>query len=245
MFVTNFYQFPPAISNMIPPAISNMVAWYRGDSLVLSGSNVIGWNDKSVNARHMTAFNTPTATENGLGTRTVANFSKNTGTNATYCRWNGDAAVAHGFSIVGIFRATVADVPNAVAGSSAVYFGKGSYWENEGNYICGNASGWEEWIGSTNITNTWVCSQIDFNTDTSQGFLNNVLDGSMSMSGELGIGESGLDQLLIGTTTVENSIGDARSALAGSVAEVIFYNRILTSGERTELDTYVAEYYGI
>lgn len=250
MFVTNFYQFPATGSDS-PPATSDMVMWYRGDSLTgTPGSGATGWNDKAGSTNFNvsgTAAERPTLISSAINGKAAARFDQST--NAQYFDRSSVPVQAQPLSVVLIAKANTtlgSNIPFAFLNSGAGNGGSDEFQINlteDPNFYMHIAAG--DWHSDPNLTyaanandNTWHAWQFDFNSTSSAIYL----DGSLVASGG-SISTKGLEALY--TVIGNNSFVADFLGWEGDIAEFIFYNRLLTSGERSELDSYVSSYYGI
>lgn len=224
-----------------PPATADMIAWYRGDSLQGSGT-ATSWDDKTANNRDATAFNTISIITSAVGTRSAARFARN-GDNSDYFRWNGDAAQGAPYTIVAVANPDAAALTfSPFLGSTGMSFGLGVW--GSGTSVAGMyASNFGYVDGTTNLLNTWRTIQADFNGDSSEIYVNNVSEESVTSPA----GTINISDIIIGSADPEfgDEQGVAVYSFSGDIAEIIIYDRLLTGGERTELDEYVADYYGL
>lgn len=222
-----------------PPAFSDMVAWYRGDSLEGSGSNATWWNDKSGNGLHAIAVGVsgvPTIVPNAYNNRTAARFVENN------VQWFQQTSVdiSQPFTVVSVVKCTSTfQLPTVYDGISAsasfaYVFEEGFYVEPGEAMVFADGSGLHG--SATNWNDEWHYNQVDWNGNSTQFWIDGNLDGSGGTPGT-----SGLDGLLIGKARWDNL---PNTAWDGDIAEVIIYNRLLSSGERAEVSAYISNYYG-
>jgi hypothetical protein len=200
-----------------------MVLWLKGDTLGLSdGTSVSTWADSSGNgndATQATGANQPvfkTAIVNG---HDVVRFD------ATNDGMVTPLSVASPFSIFIVYDcATNGAARRAINGTN--------------NYLIGPRGSAHQMYNGAFITGPAVTTNVFVQA-------NALTDGSGTLFrvNAVAIGSNG-NTLGPGTLGLATSGANAE-VLAGDIAEVIVYNRILTSGERADVETYLAAKYGL
>lgn len=226
-----------------PPALDAMVAWYRGDSLIGSGT-ASAWNDKSGNNYNMDAYNSPLIITNELNGKNVCRFIRNDPTTPYFFidngapMWNGSHTIAiiHNWNVADRTLEEIFDDYIFYAGGGNISIVK--HWDLnwEKYYHGGSVYGQVPDVQFSDEYNTdWIAILAEKTASYKNFYKNNVLVAN-------GPNDGGLESwdVRLGSTFTNGSDG-----FSGDIAEVIIYNRILTSEERTELDAYIAGYYGI
>lgn len=229
-----------------PSSISGLRAWYAADSGLTctggcsSGNPVTVWADKSTNANNLTGVNGPTfqsAQVNGLPAVKFTAASTQGFTFGTPVNLQTASTI-----FVVVKMTTVAQ--GILVGGDGDALG---YWVGAASNEQGS-----DWIGNAQITHGNVAG------DTSWHQINSTYDNSTaalrlgSASDPCGAGP--------GTTTCsitakaiianETTIGyktypSASQYLDGYIAEIIIYNRVLTGGEITTVETYLTGRYAL
>lgn len=217
-----------------PADLPGLAAWWQADDVVLSGSKITQFNDKSGNGRHATNSN--------------ATYQVTQSVDAAY---NGKiVAVTNGNAL------QVYTPPSFTASQPLTIFvvGDGSYndWEtfidsnnanrvifrkDPTNYFAVYAGNTNVQVASVDVKTNPGIGWTEFNGITSKGNTNSNTATALIQSP----GTNSLNQpiLLVGN-------GGAYPMGSGAkFAALLVYNRALTTAERTRVLRYLSQYYGI
>ena len=241
------------VTTYTPTNISNCVLWLDGGDvtqlftdtagtvpLTASGQSVKCWKDKSSQANHATNnTNPPTALFNGQNNRCVLNFSSQY-LNLDISKLPTGSSP---FTFFIIFRTT--------ATATQVYMSWGDTTNVGGlgrapqlyisNYTLAN-----DLYGSSAISDTTVYNSVYvLNSVTASSTYNAWDNGNAFSSTNLGI------TLNTGTSFAYIGVGQVNNALytpfylSGEIAEIIGYNRVLSTRERQQVEGYLQWKWGI
>ena len=212
-----------------PANLSGLSLWLKGDAgITLSGSDVTAWADQSGNGKHATPLTeSPTLT-------TISSKS--------FVSFNGIDQALSGANVISNLPCTIISVVRV-----ASYLGEDLWFEQYdetdsiGLYANGDTFGWTAYNGSafqsTDApwpTNTTQLATTIFNSGSSEHFRNGVAEGT---------GDSG-------STTPAGPYYLSYFAPVDSyknydIAEIIVYNRVLTTLERQQVEAYLNAKYAI
>ena len=224
-----FYKFPPSTALPFSPTnITGCALWLDGadtSSMVLSGSNVTLWKDKSGNSYDAVSQTTAaTLVASSFGGNTSLLFS---GTSTYYCP-------ASTISNVGY---TIFTVQNATNGS-----GTRRVINSQPNVFIGAIDGYVATFtgtgGSWNDTasNLPAFNNLNKNTLVSMEVSNKVLTPYVN---------GGVCETKVGTTGSFSSFyigsqSDGSQSWYGNICEIIVYNGILSTSQRQQVEGYLA-----
>lgn len=243
------------------PGTLSPIAWYDAadTSTITSSSGAVSqWNDKSVNAYHLTQATA--AEQPTTGTRTINNLNV-IDFDGTSDRLNsgfvvGQLATARAFTM---FLVKQSDVLNATEGMVSFHRSTGFDFENGVvlgkratniiEQVLGRGDNASTFIASYTTSSstaalllTFVASASDF---TKTFFTNSVpkdmrnVDGSMLVSSFLGSG-SGNHQIRVG-----NRGGYNQFYFNGAIAELIVYDKRLTASEIDSVQRFLMNKWGL
>jgi len=224
-------------SQFLPDEFSGLSLWLKADAGVsLSGSNVTAWADQSGNGNNATMFNNPQLTTNELNSKPVISFDGSTN--------YGSFPVSLGTSsktifIVGKYNNTERAQEGFIALENNGTFDLGyvfrdaysqqtNYYFNDGTY--GQAAA----PTFTSVANYHIAT------------VNHSLgsDSTMGINGVLGSGSAvGVAPVSGGVIAIRNLSFDDYASI--KIAEIIIYNRALTTAECQRVETYLASKYAI
>lgn len=236
-----------------PADIANLKVWYDGDDLAYitkNGSNLVSaWLDKSGNGFDLAQSTTglkPTWTATALNGRAGITFGGGsvlvgnsnpilaTGTGHTIFAVVKVAAFTTGFAHVMMIKSDAVDTVSyglsSTGGYADMFFGAPSTWFSY------------HWSAGGTVIGTPYNMSTTYNgsgAGTSGNFVaySNTVSQSISADGGHGV------------TTVPNLVGayDATGAFGfnGPILEIIDYSRLLTSGERATINSYLSTKWGI
>ena len=217
-----------------PNTISGLVGWYRADQgITLSGSNITQWNDLSGNGYNLNTVNgtAPTFAANGGANSTpCANFSGGGYIRGSFQSFTSGAART---AIIISKTTTPAAILQFIFNDSTLQgFGYALNSNKRAVYLTSVA---EIDDTTSNATNSWEAVAVYSNASNQQGlYVNNnthTVGGSGTVTASDGNFYLGSDSLGYFFT--------------GSIAEIIYYNRVLTASEINNLNMYLANRYGI
>ena len=234
-------------SFFLPTQISNCSLWLdaadtSSDSMILSGSNVSTWKDKSGTGNNATA-NTGTVTTNstklnGLNTIRFAGSSFLNIASFTMTANISVFAVLRGVGAQGSGNAGYFFLGNGAHPSFFVYTLQPQYTNLAGPYSA--------WVASTGETN-WYMPSSDFflnnpgfiYTDNSASYVNgSQLTFNPNRASVPNTVSAGAYSIQVGGRVQSDS-------LAFDFAECIFFNRTITSTERQQIEGYLAQKWGL
>lgn len=233
--ILNIYNNTKNIYFLIPT--NGLSLWLKADAGVsLSGSNVTAWADQSENSNNLTLFedqnlSSPTFTTNILNNYPSINFNsnailKNSSLNLSkYTVFHVSKVLQDGDGEGRVFSAR---------GYSNVLIGS---WNNYTNRMF--AGGWV--YQGTSTSDTWkiTCGIVDSTTPSSSFYQN-----GLALAENVGIGSSMPDGICLGGWVWGNGSSFFEAAKC-SISEVIIYNRVLTTSERQQVETYLNQKYAI
>ena len=223
--------------------VAGYTAWYNPTTIQHSGAVVTAWNDASANAFHFgTAVNSPVYTSsaiNGLAGVTGNGSTSQRELTSTATLANVIGASSTAYTLYAVFTAnnfTGSGVsrPGAVITDSAGFLGLGTGTVGDANYI-GYSQGTGGTFGISSAASTTGITVI----------MEMYYDGT-----NLHLRFNGTDATPVGstggiTTTGTLQVGKSWTSdwLDGSVCEIIIYNSVLSSGNRTAMHSYLGTKY--
>ena len=231
----------------LPTQISNCSLWLdaadtSSDSMILSGSNISTWKDKSGTGNNATA-NTGTVSTNSTkinGLNTIR-FSTSSFLNIASFTMTANIsvfAVLRGVTAQGSGNAGYFFLGNGAQPSFFVYTLQPQF---------GNISGpYSAWVATTGETN-WYMPSSDFflnnpgfiYTDNSSSFVNgSQLTFNPNRASVPNAVSAGAYSIQVGGRVQSDS-------LAFDFAECIFYNRTITAAQRQQVESYLAQKWGL
>lgn len=220
-------------ANWDPSQLTGVVAWYRGDSLVDSGSGTASsWSDKSGAGRNVTSSSTirPTITANAIGSRTGVTISS-----SKYFDGHASLSALSDFTVFAIQKPATY---GAGTWRATVSFGSfapeiGTLGQHPAIYL---SNGY-----SANVTFTaGVAHFVEWNRNTSATKFNFYYDGTADTANPL----AGLNTNTAGTLYLGQN-GSAGEIFDGIICEIIVLDHLASTAERTNMRGYVLSYYGI
>lgn len=233
---------PTTPSAFSPDSINNLIGWWKADTGVnTSGSLVDSWNDQ--------------ATSNNIGTFSFISGNKAT-YNASGFGTNSKPYISLAYNdSVSLYRSA----NNWVTSASTMYivgqftnYPTGAYYrymESANGYGSGfimlgeSAGNLQTNLGFTSsltasvepVTGTPFCMRVVWDTSTNNIRLDN---GAEANTGSV-LGSQADAKLCL------FNLNGSNYGSGWDVAEIIIYNRVLTAGELTDLNTYITTKYGI
>jgi hypothetical protein len=221
-----FYSIRPHLRGFQPNDIDGCQLWLDAadqSSLVLSGSNVTQWTDKSGNGRNVSASSSyPTFTTNGIlfngATPNVlsnaASFSSTTALNSFV-----------------VFRSTVASTRQRVFVYS--YSGQNRYVATDTTF---NSI-------STNASQGY--GPVSYSPNTTYIYSANTYTGSSISHSENGVESSyQLESATISSTKLIVG-GESSVYFTGTIYEIILYDAFFTTSQRQQVEGYLAHKWGL
>ena len=232
---TSFFQ---------PTAVTGCQLWLDGadtSSLVLSGSNVTQWNDKSGNGYSMT---------NNAGTTTLATASLNSLT-TVYTPSGTNTRITN---FVGRTKCTMFIVAKAATSRYLLALNGGFlYTANDSLlYFQPPAGNYLDIIDSVGLAtpvvsnNTWFILCIGYDNATSNTANPYTINGTTRSTVIIPRGTPGIltDQNITSTFYI-NSVNGTNSYDSVYTAEILYYNNTLTTAQRQQIEAYLAWKWGL
>ena len=248
-----FYKIPTnTVNPFTPKLLSGLSLWLDaadGSSMILSGSNVTQWNDKSGNARNGTAVNSPALQTNTLNGLPVITFNSSS---SQYFNFGNIMPIGTSqIYVFSVFKFNDSSDGSIIAKSRQASGGGRWFLIRESG-----SGGLQFDIGlSPTIAGTSVFSDTSTNSRliTSYWDRSNVYiyeNGTSKNSGVLSDSGTSLpnnDVLLVGA--YPNSTGTTPPAsgfyLNGYIAEIIVYIATLSTAQRQQVEGYLAWKWGL
>jgi hypothetical protein len=225
-YIANSNSVTPIVTPPVTsPPVTDYIAWY--DSSSFSGST---WTDLSTNTNNATVTGSPSVVSVGAG------YGSSTGVSAV--QGNSSAYVAIGSMPANYTIFTVARKPGIATDNGWLFTNNGSNtWLSGFAGAYAGAAYHEGWVNGypppTNYSDNWLIS-----TDQNYFYRPN---GNVAAQGTSGGGASPN-----GTWGINMRHGGSEGITdTWQVAEVVIYNRILNSTEIGNVETYLADKYGI
>jgi hypothetical protein len=232
-----------------PDEISGLSSWYDETTLVDGGGGFYtGWNDKSGNARHLTAAATQQpATGRTLNSLPVPNFDgtndRFTGTHATSTIVGSGGAEYEGFWVaeldaISSNNATL-HANEAVISNANATWRLGNYRDNAGTrtMMSGHADPTTRSATASSVTLAAHLADAWYDGTTIR---NRFSTGTIATQVAAAIAASGLTQtMLVGANS------GATEFIDGAIAELFTYSRDLDSWERYRLRQYLGAKWGV
>ena len=215
-------------SLQIPTSISGLTLWLDAadtNSLVLSGSTVTQWRDKSGNGRNATGGVSPSYSNNGVvfnGTSTYLS--------TTYSA----VPSAESVFVVVTWTGTV-DRNYCIIGTSASNGRNYNVFKNAGS----NVIKWDKWGVAGYAETPGVQSNVRF---LSAGLFNGTT-GSTNLNG--GSQNGPVSFSFSGTGTTNIGTGVLSDYYQGTINEIICYNSSLSVSDRQRIEGYLADKWGL
>ena len=241
-FATALY-FPKAIpkitgtSGKHPVFMAGLQLWLDAadtSTLVLSGSSVTQWNDKSGNGNNGTA-NTPVALNSAINNLPALTF-----TTSEYIGGN-ISITGNTLTVFSTFK--VSSLPQFGRVISLASLGGDDYNNTSSTGILNYGSAAmgpmrvSQYVSSATPLNTSVVHTVYFDGTNTYVYTNGGTPSSMSSSGNFSVSRYNLGR--------STNTGDTYSSFSGFTGEVIIYNTLLTATQRQEVEGYLAWKWGL
>jgi len=230
---------------LTPLTISNNVLWLDASdssSVIRSGSNVTGWNDKSTSANN--------ATNGGIGTY------------PTYTQTQNGKNVISFDGASQFLSLTSSKLPNGTASFSVFLVGRSILSSASVQYIfrwgVSTIGGSYQLITTKSVSNITLqqdysgstASTDNTNVNGSYFILSNVSTTSATAPHRNGTIFTSLNNYsyninATGGTSFIGSLNGSQFFLNGNIGEIIVYNRALTTNERQQIETYLSNKWNI
>lgn len=245
---------PPAPLDL--PALANLVARYRADSAVVVSGQVDTWNDTGPYGYHMTN------TASGYDTNIVPNAI---GSRSAVAIQTGYDSTGGCFKIAGVASSHAKPYSILAICNASTYFGGGepmvaSYWNGTDFHGLGCGLYLQSlptpYMAYSSFQTSYEVAISGVSVDVPQVLLwerdnNDIhfynLTAGVAFLGTHASVPSGearalsMDLYVGGTRFTES--GQNHYAWKGNINEVAFYDRLLTSGEKTDVYNYYTDYY--
>lgn len=224
-------------ANINPKSITGLSAWWQADDVVLSGSKITQFNDKSGNNRHMSSSNTTYQLTQSIDSAYNNKIVAITNGSANQIYTCNSFTISQPFTIF-----AVGDVNGTLGLDYETFLDAGGFGarvimrtDPSFNFIV--------YAGSANITlrtfNSKVSSSIawcEYNGASTKGNVNLSAATSLSTPGTYSLTQP---QLFVGNA------GGYPMKDGAKFGTLLVYNKILTTTERKKVMSYLASYYGI
>jgi hypothetical protein len=221
-----------------PKEIQGLSLWLKADAgVTLSGSDVTAWADQSGNGRNATAIESPTYATNSINGKPALVFA-NDSYLTTVNIFNG----ANPRTMIAVYYIDSEQYSNTVIGQSnedntntGTYFLLQSRVDLDSSpYLAGYG---DDLSGSPFLNQQLILGTTDYDGTTARLFnngtqVNSALKTYDTYNGEFYIGAF-------------NEAGNIMEKFGGKIAEIVVYNRVLTTSERQKVETYLREKYAI
>lgn len=231
---------PPPLFIRPTTPVTGMRAWYRTDTLTLSGTDVTQWTDKSGDARHLGLGTAPTysSSDTNWGNRPSVSFNGvNDALGSSVASSNIVSAGA--FTILIVFRPTAAGSANTSTSGLGVFTDDANWW--------GVTVGSSQIVINVNGGGNPTVGSAFSGLNTRMAF-EGRLDSGTLYARTSGAAEASVAGANITTLTNTFSVGRSQSQVtffAGTIQEVIVYNTALSAANRELNRQYVTGRYGI
>ena len=223
----------PTILEESPADVSGLSMWFDADdasTITSSAGKVSQWDDKSGNGNHATQATPsqqPTVVSNGYGTRTTIAFADPQGLTTTYNTGADSTIFAVFFHNHGAVQPTG---PVWLVDSTSNANGFFPKYVDGNQYVGVAGTVWMSKI-STFANNTFYNTAVvyDSTSPLTELYVDGVLNDSTASAEDPG------NNFMIG----RREIGSLTHSLVGQIAEIIVYNKALTTGERQLVESYL------
>ncbi|MFT6871432.1 MAG: hypothetical protein ACJAVN_000430 [Roseivirga sp.] len=261
-----FFSVGTAFETCGPGGVNtNIALWLRADLQVFSdagttaaidGNNVVQWNDQSSpqdngSETDLTGSNPvePTFETNEINFNPALRFSDPNSNNASYIETSSNT-VSGDMTMISVFKTGQADGTAGAFVNSPALIGT-SVTASTADYGLGMENG-TVWVNANTSTGFDAETPSTYNDNAphialatrlqSSGAINIFVDGASAATG------TGSTAALTGPGSFgigNHSDGDVQAQYAGDIAETIVFSRVLTSEERTKVESYLGIKYGI
>jgi hypothetical protein len=236
-----FYSIRPHLRGFQPNDIDGCLLWLDGadqSSLVLSGSNVTQWNDKSGNGKHATATGTPTyLTGGGINFNGSSYFLNQTFTMNLSQR---SIFIVMQETIHVDARGVIIFIPTPSSGNDHTSSSGLSVETSSGlSFYNETTGGYSSGIGNSTLLVKAIYNDI-MNVRTGSGYLN----GTNATNVTAGYTAGTCSGYGVGGRWQSGSIANW-SILNGIIYEIIVFNTALTTSLRQQVEGYLAHKWGL
>jgi len=239
------YILPSYSTIFTPKSVSGLTLWLDAadsSSLVMSGSNVTTWIDKSGNGYNATSTGTPTVVSNGINRLQSVSLA-----GSSY--FTGPISITGTSLTCFAVALTTRSMPNSSSDQRLVSLENTTnvdYGRTDGTIALFNQGG-SGWIGTWRVSGPIAYNAITTNVpflavseyDGTNGYLwyngNAGTLASSSSSGTFGITKYGIGTQANPTIEYWN----------GTIAEIIIYNSALTTSQRQQVEGYLSWKWGL
>jgi RHS repeat-associated protein len=239
------YDYDPygRVTTEIPK--NGLKVWLKADSLAqASGSAVSQWSDESGNANHATqgtSGNQPVFQTGNLNGKPAVNFD---GSNDYLQLPNGFNDFSSGATLVVVAKPTAGgvsprliDLGSGTGGNNNILLHR--YQDGKIRFQLTPSGTVDTATGTFPLNESRLITATHDGTNSQSGNAKIYKDGSLSVSGSL--------PSIANSTRTANTIGKSNWAgedqFQGDIAEILIYNRQLTTIEREQLEAHLAEKY--
>ena len=221
-----------------PKEIQGLSLWLKADAgVTLDGSNVIAWADQSGNGKNATAIESPTYATNSINGKPALVFA-----NDSYLTTANIFNGANPRSMFAVYYIDSGEDSNTVVAQSneddtvmGTYFMLQSRIDqNSSPYLAGYV---DDLSGPAFVSPELLIGMADYDGTTARLFKNGV-----EVNSDVKNYNTHNGQLYIGACNIAGAVVEY---FGGKIAEIIIYNRILTTPERQQVETYLKGKYAI
>lgn len=216
----------------LPSSLGGLALWLKADAgVTLDGSNVIAWADQSGNGKNATAIEAPTYATNSINGKPALVFAQNAylTTSNIFNGSNARTIIAAYYIDSVQYSNTVCGQSNEFGQDSGTYFLLQSRIDlNSSPYLAGYS---DDVSGPAYINQELLLAIADYDGTTARLFKNGTQVNSQSKVYDTYNGEFHIGAF--------NENGTIYERFGGKIAEVIVYNRVLTTTERQQVETYL------
>ena len=222
----------------LPSSLGGLSLWLKADAgVTLDGSNVTAWADQSGNGKNATAIEYPTYSASAINSKPALVFANNAylTTSNIFNGSNPRTMFAVYYIDSENYSNTVIAQSNEDSTDMGTYFMLQSRIDQDSSpYLAGYV---DDLSGPPYVNQELLLGMADYDGTTARLFKNGTLVDSGAKTYETHNGE-----LYIGACNINGSVVEF---FAGKIAELVVYNRVLTTSERQQVEAYLNSKYQI
>ena len=222
----------------LPSSLGGLALWLKADAgVTLFGGNVTAWADQSGNGKNATAIQAPLYATNSINGKPALVFANN-----AYLTTSNIFNGANPRTMFAVYYIDSENYSNTVIAQSnedstdmGTYFMLQSRIDQDSSpYLAGYV---DDLSGPPYVNQELLLGMADYDGTTARLFKNGTLVDSGAKTYETHNGE-----LYIGACNINGSVVEF---FAGKIAELVVYNRVLTTSERQQVEAYLNSKYQI
>ena len=227
-----------ATSKFLPSGLSGLSLWLKADAgVVLDGSNVISWADQSGNGKNATAIQFPTYSASAINSKPALVFANN-----AYLTTSNIFNGSNPRTMFAVYYIDSEQSSNTVIGQSnedsadiGTYFMLQSRIDLDSSpYLAGYN---DDLFGPSYVNQQLLLGMADYDGTTARLFKNGTQANSEAKTYNTFTGE-----FYIGAFS---EAGTIQEKFGGKIAEIVVYNRVLSTQERQQVEGYLNAKYAI